>query len=148
VLPGEDRVLAPSPEGGDLRPGRDGAAGVADALIASVSQKKHDVIICNFANPDRSATLAAWGGDRAVKADGCLARDPGDPAAGAAIVTADHGNCEQMRDTRRTRPTPHTTNLVPTSSCRAWRANPLTLPAGAVRRSPTLLGSACRRPRR
>ena len=51
---GEDRVLVPSPKVAtyDLQPEMS-AAGVADALIASdVAAKKHDVIICNFANPD------------------------------------------------------------------------------------------------
>ena len=65
-FPGEERVLVPSPKVPtyDLQPEMS-AAGVADALIASVSQKKHDVIICNFANPDMVGhTGSLAGGDR------------------------------------------------------------------------------------
>ena len=147
-FPGEDRVLVPSPKVPtyDLQPEMS-AAGVADALIASVSQKKHDVIICNFANPDMVGhTGSLQAAIAAVKAvDGCLARViPAILAAGgAAIVTADHGNCEQMWDYTLNAPhTAHTTNLVPYIFVRgAGEANPRTLPAGALCDvAPTLLG--------
>ena len=147
-FPGEDRVLVPSPKVPtyDLQPEMS-AAGVADALIASVSQKKHDVIICNFANPDMVGhTGSLEAAIAAVKAvDGCLARViPAILAAGgAAIVTADHGNCEQMWDYTLNAPhTAHTTNLVPYIFVQGpGEANPRTLPAGALCDvAPTLLG--------
>jgi 2,3-bisphosphoglycerate-independent phosphoglycerate mutase len=116
---GEDRVLLPSPKVAtyDLQPEMS-ASGVADAFVDSVSQHKHDVIICNFANPDMvghtgklDAAIAA------IKAvDGCLGRciDALLAAGGTAIVTADHGNAEQMWDYELNAPhTAHTTNLVP-----------------------------------
>ena len=147
-FPGEDRVLVPSPKVPtyDLQPEMS-AAGVADALIASVSQKKHDVIICNFANPDMVGhTGSLEAAIAAIKAvDGCLARViPAILAAGGtAIVTADHGNCEQMWDYTLNAPhTAHTTNLVPYIFVQGpGEANPRTLPAGALCDvAPTLLG--------
>jgi 2,3-bisphosphoglycerate-independent phosphoglycerate mutase len=145
---GEDRVLVPSPKVAtyDLQPEMS-AAGVADALIASVSSKQHDVIICNFANPDmvgHTGSLPA--AIAAVKAvDACLARViPAIVAAGGgAIVTADHGNCEQMWDYTLNAPhTAHTTNLVPYVYVSGpGEANPRPLPAGALCDvAPTLLG--------
>ena len=75
-----------------------------------------DLIILNFANPDmvgHTGVLAA-----AIKAvqtvDECLARIV--PKAlslgGACLITADHGNCEQMRNADGSPNTAHTTNLV------------------------------------
>ncbi len=116
---GEQRVLLPSPKVAtyDLQPEMS-AAGVADAFVDSVSQRKHDVIICNFANPDmvgHTGVLAA--AIAAITAvDGCLGRciDALLAAGGTAIVTADHGNAEQMWDYQLNAPhTAHTTNLVP-----------------------------------
>jgi 2,3-bisphosphoglycerate-independent phosphoglycerate mutase len=116
---GEDRVLLPSPKVAtyDLQPEMS-ASGVADAFVDSVSHHKHDVIICNFANPDMvghtgklDAAIAA------IKAvDACLGRciDALLAAGGTALVTADHGNAEQMWDYELNAPhTAHTTNLVP-----------------------------------
>ena len=116
---GEDRVLLPSPKVAtyDLQPEMS-ASGVADAFVDSVTHHKHDVIICNFANPDMvghtgrlDAAIAA------IKAvDACLGRciDALLSVGGTAIVTADHGNAEQMWDYELNAPhTAHTTNLVP-----------------------------------
>jgi 2,3-bisphosphoglycerate-independent phosphoglycerate mutase len=83
-----------------------------------VSHHKHDVIICNSANPDMvghtgklDAAIAA------IKAvDACLGRciDALLAAGGTALVTADHGNAEQMLEPDGTDPhTAHTTNPVP-----------------------------------
>jgi 2,3-bisphosphoglycerate-independent phosphoglycerate mutase len=145
---GEDRVLVPSPKVAtyDLQPEMS-CAGVADALIASVSARKHDVIICNFANPDmvgHTGSLPA--AIAAIKAvDSCLARViPAILAAdGAAIVTADHGNAELMWDYELNAPhTAHTTNLVPYIFVKGpGEANPRTLPPGALcDLAPTMLG--------
>jgi 2,3-bisphosphoglycerate-independent phosphoglycerate mutase len=116
---GEDRVLVPSPKVPtyDLMPEMS-AEGIADALVADVTEKKHDVIICNFANPDMVGhTGSLDAAIAAIKAvDGCLGRViPAILAAGGtAIVTADHGNAEQMWDYTTNAPhTAHTTNLVP-----------------------------------
>jgi 2,3-bisphosphoglycerate-independent phosphoglycerate mutase len=116
---GEDRILVPSPKVAtyDLKPEMS-AAGIADAFVADVTARKHDVIICNFANPDMvghtgrlDAAIAA------IKAvDACLGRVIPAllQAGGTAIVTADHGNAEQMWDYTTNSPhTAHTTNLVP-----------------------------------
>ncbi len=125
---GEDRVLLPSPKVAtyDLQPEMS-AAGVADAFVDSVTHHKHDVIICNFANPDmvgHTGVLAA--AIAAIKAvDACLGRciDALLAAGGTAIVTADHGNAEQMWDYELNAPhTAHTTNLVPGDRGRAGHA--------------------------
>ena len=147
-FPGEERVLVPSPKVAtyDLQPEMS-AAGVADALIASVSARKHDVIICNFANPDMVGHTGSL--DAAIKAvkavDACLARViPAILAAGgSAIVTADHGNCEQMWDYTLNAPhTAHTTNLVHYIYVAGpGEAKPRQLPAGALCDvAPTMLG--------
>ena len=116
---GEERVLLPSPKVAtyDLQPEMS-ASGVADAFVDSVSNRKHDVIICNFANPDMVGhTGVLEAAIAAIKAvDGCLGRciDALLAAGGTAIVTADHGNAEQMWDYELNAPhTAHTTNLVP-----------------------------------
>jgi 2,3-bisphosphoglycerate-independent phosphoglycerate mutase len=116
---GEDRVLLPSPKVAtyDLQPEMS-AAGVADAFVDSVTHHKHDVIICNFANPDMVGhTGVLEAAIAAIKAvDGCLGRciDALLAAGGTALVTADHGNAEQMWDYELNAPhTAHTTNLVP-----------------------------------
>jgi 2,3-bisphosphoglycerate-independent phosphoglycerate mutase len=147
-LPGEDRVLVPSPRVAtyDLKPEMS-AAGVADALVASVSARKHDVVICNFANPDMVGHTGSL--DAAIKAittvDGCLARViPAILAAGGtALVTADHGNAEQMWDYELNAPhTAHTTNLVPLILVQGpGQTNPPALPHGALCDiAPTMLG--------
>jgi 2,3-bisphosphoglycerate-independent phosphoglycerate mutase len=136
---GEDRVLVPSPKVAtyDLQPSMS-AEGVADALIASVSARRHDVVICNFANPDMVGHTGSL--EAAIKAiqtvDGCLARViPAILAAGGtALVTADHGNAEQMWDYELNAPhTAHTTNRVPLILVQGpGQSNPPKLPHGAL----------------
>jgi 2,3-bisphosphoglycerate-independent phosphoglycerate mutase len=116
---GEDRILVPSPKVPtyDLQPEMS-AAGIADAFVADVAAHKHDVIICNFANPDMVGhTGSLDAAINAIKAvDTCLARIIPAllQAGGTALVTADHGNAEQMWDYTTNSPhTAHTTNLVP-----------------------------------
>ena len=117
--PGEDRVLVPSPKVPtyDLQPEMS-ARGITDALIQDVEQRKHDVIICNFANADMVGHTGRL--DAAVKAvetiDECLARivTTVRGAGGTLIVTADHGNAEEMWNTQLNEPhTAHTSNPVP-----------------------------------
>jgi 2,3-bisphosphoglycerate-independent phosphoglycerate mutase len=144
----EDRVLVPSPRVPtyDLQPEMS-ADGVADVLIDSVSNRKHHVVICNFANPDMVGhTGSLEAAIKAIKAvDGCLARvipailDAG----GTALVTADHGNAEQMWDYELNAPhTAHTTNPVPLILVQgSGQSNPPTLPHGALCDiAPTMLG--------
>jgi 2,3-bisphosphoglycerate-independent phosphoglycerate mutase len=147
-FPGEERTLIPSPKVAtyDLQPEMS-AAGVADALAASVSSRRHDVVICNFANPDmvgHTGSLPA--AIKAIQAvDGCLARViPAILAAGGtALVTADHGNAEQMWDYELNAPhTAHTTNLVPLIYVQGPGVpRPRALPHGALcDLAPTMLG--------
>ncbi len=117
--PREDRVLIPSQKVAtyDLKPEMS-APGIADTLVADLEANTHDIVICNFANADmvgHTGDLAA-----AVKAvetiDGCLGRILTALRArgGVAIVTADHGNAEQMWDDKLNSPhTAHTSNPVP-----------------------------------
>jgi 2,3-bisphosphoglycerate-independent phosphoglycerate mutase len=117
--PGEDRILVPSPKVPtyDLQPEMS-AKGITDNLVNDIEGRKHDVIICNFANADMVGHTGNL--DAAVKAveaiDQCLGRivrAVGD-ADGVLIVTADHGNAEEMWNARLNEPhTAHTSNPVP-----------------------------------
>ena len=116
---GEERILIPSPKVPtyDLQPEMS-AAGITDALVADVDAGHHDVVICNFANADMVGHTGNL--DAAVAAvstlDVCLARIVGavEAAGGCVILTADHGNAEQMWDREREQPhTAHTRNPVP-----------------------------------
>ncbi len=118
-FPGEDRVLVPSPRVAtyDLKPEMS-AQGIADAVTKAISDNTFDVMVVNFANADMVGhsgkippTITA-----VETVDGCLGqlytaiRQRG----GALIVTADHGNAEQMIDPATGGPqTAHTTNPVP-----------------------------------
>jgi len=115
---GEVRRMVPSPKVAtyDEQPEMS-AAGVANVLIDAIQSKLYDVLVCNFANPDmvgHTGILAA--AIRAVETvDGQLARVLAacNETGTTAIVTADHGNCEQMWDPETNGPhTAHTTNPV------------------------------------
>ena len=116
---GEDRILVPSPKVPtyDLQPEMS-APGITDQLVQDVEAERHRVIICNFANADMVGHTGRL--DPAVGAvealDGCLARIVKAVRAGGGtvVVTADHGNAEQLWDVERNCPhTAHTTNTVP-----------------------------------
>ena len=101
----------------DLAPAMS-AEGIRDALIADLRSARHDVIICNFANADmvgHTGDLAAT--IHAVEIlDQCVGAIVETTLAmeGTVLVTADHGNCEQMWDAERRLPhTAHTSNPVP-----------------------------------
>jgi 2,3-bisphosphoglycerate-independent phosphoglycerate mutase len=116
---GEDRIMVPSPKVAtyDLQPEMS-APELADRAVAAIDARKYDLIVLNFANPDmvgHTGNLQA-----AIKAvetvDAALGRiaDAIDRQGGALLVTADHGNCEMMRDPETGGPhTAHTTNPVP-----------------------------------
>lgn len=116
---GEDRIMVPSPKVAtyDLQPEMS-APELTDKAVAAIESGKYDLIVLNFANPDmvgHTGSLAA-----AIKAvetvDAGLGRiaDAIAAAGGALLVTADHGNCELMKDPETGGPhTAHTTNPVP-----------------------------------
>jgi 2,3-bisphosphoglycerate-independent phosphoglycerate mutase len=116
---GEDRILVPSPKVAtyDLKPEMS-AFEVADRLVAAIDAATYDVVVLNFANADmvgHSGNIAA--AMKAVEAvDTCLGRiaEGIERVGGALLVTADHGNAEQMRDPASGQPhTAHTVNPVP-----------------------------------
>ena len=116
---GEDRILVPSPkvETYDLKPEMS-AHEVTDKVVEALKSDKYDVIILNFANTDmvgHTGSLPA-----AIKAvetiDRCVEKIVEAILAhhGTILITADHGNCEQMIDYKTGEPhTAHTTNPVP-----------------------------------
>jgi 2,3-bisphosphoglycerate-independent phosphoglycerate mutase len=112
---GEDRKIIPSPKipTYDLQPEMS-APKVTDEVLARM--ESYDLIILNFANPDmvgHTGVVAA--GIKAVETiDRCVERIITKLLAigGAALITADHGNCEQMRNADGSPNTAHTTNLV------------------------------------
>ena len=116
---GEDRVMVPSPKVAtyDLQPEMS-APELAARAVAAIEAGGHDLIVLNFANPDmvgHTGSLSA--AIRAVETvDAALGgiADALGRAGGAALVIADHGNCEMMRDPETGGPhTAHTTNPVP-----------------------------------
>src|SRR6476620_6418346 len=117
--PGEDRIMVPSPKVAtyDLQPEMS-APELTDKAVAAIGSRRYDLIVLNYANPDmvgHTGNLAA-----AVKAVETVDTGLGRIAeairrtGGALLVTADHGNCEMMRDPDTGGPhTSHTTNPVP-----------------------------------
>ena len=116
--PGEDRFMPPSPKVAtyDLAPEM-AAAEVTDRLVAAIAVG-YDLIVVNYANPDMVGHTGVLGA--AIRA--CEAVDAGlgrvlpalEAAGGAMLLTADHGNAEQMIDPVTGGPhTAHTTNPVP-----------------------------------
>src|SRR5258708_26334953 len=94
------------------------AVEVTDKLVEAIGAGRFDVIVVNYANTDmvgHSGDIAA--AVKAVEAvDRCLGRlaEAVEQAGGALLITADHGNAEQMRDPETGEPhTAHTTNPVP-----------------------------------
>ncbi len=116
---GEERVLVPSPDVAtyDLQP-QMSAIEVTDELVSAIRSGKFDVIICNYANGDMVGHTGNF--DAAVKAvetlDACLARlvEAIDASGGQMLITADHGNVEQMSDADTGQAhTAHTSEPVP-----------------------------------
>ncbi len=116
---GEDRILVPSPKVAtyDLKPEMS-AFEVTDKLEAAILGRQYHAIICNYANGD----MVGHSGDMnaAVKAiealDICIGRvvKAMQSIGGEVIITADHGNAEQMQDhVTHQAHTAHTLNPVP-----------------------------------
>ncbi len=114
-FPGEDRRIVPSPKVAtyDLQPEMS-AQRVTEEVLARMAD--YDLIILNFANPDmvgHTGVVAA--GIKAVETvDECVSRIVARllSLGGKCFITADHGNCEQMRNADGSPNTAHTTNLV------------------------------------
>lgn len=116
---GEERILVPSNREVatyDLAPEMS-AGPITDAVVTALDAGTYDFIVVNYANPDMVGHTGVW--DAAVQAvefvDGCLGR-----LARAAlgthsslVITADHGNVEEMRDADGHPQTKHTTSPVP-----------------------------------
>jgi 2,3-bisphosphoglycerate-independent phosphoglycerate mutase len=117
-FPGEDRALIPSPKEVatyDLKPEMS-ADQVTDKLLELLDQDQYDVIILNFANCDMVGhTGIEAAAIKAVEAvDACVAKVVAkvQEKGGAVLITADHGNAEQMQDENGEPFTAHTTNPV------------------------------------
>lgn len=114
-FPGEERLLVPSPKVAtyDLKPEMS-AVEVTDELLKRIDE--FDLIILNFANPDMVGhTGVVKAGIKAVETiDQCCSRIIPKVLEldGKCLVTADHGNCELMRNPDGSPNTAHTTNLV------------------------------------
>jgi 2,3-bisphosphoglycerate-independent phosphoglycerate mutase len=117
---GEDRILVPSPTDVatyNLKPEMS-AGEVTDKAITAIRSGTYDTIVCNLANPDMVGHTGDF--DATVQAieflDGCIQRlvDALQESGGELLVTADHGNAEQMFDRATGQAhTAHTTNPVP-----------------------------------
>lgn len=116
---GETRILVPSPDVAtyDLKPEMS-AYEVADKLKAAIESGKYDFLVVNFANGDMVGHTGVF--EAAVKAvetlDDCIGivSEAIKTAGGDMIITADHGNCEQMLDPESGQVhTQHTTEPVP-----------------------------------
>lgn len=115
----EDRLLIPSPQVStyDQKPEMS-APQVTDHLVEAVQNGKYDVIICNYANPDMVGHTGNFAAAvQAIEAlDTCLGRLVAavEKVGGEMLITADHGNAEQMVGEDTGQPhTAHTSNLVP-----------------------------------
>ncbi|MFL6796476.1 MAG: 2,3-bisphosphoglycerate-independent phosphoglycerate mutase [Xanthobacteraceae bacterium] len=117
--PAEDRIMVPSPKVAtyDLQPEMS-APELTEKAVGAILSGKYDLIVLNYANPDmvgHTGSLAA--AIKAVEAvDAGLGRiaEAIRRSGGALLITADHGNCEMMRDPETGGPhTSHTTNPVP-----------------------------------
>ncbi|MCR5536451.1 MAG: 2,3-bisphosphoglycerate-independent phosphoglycerate mutase [Succinivibrio sp.] len=119
VFPGEDRILIQSPKVAtyDLQPEMSSGE-LTDKLCAAIESGKYDVIICNYPNGDMVGHTGVY--DAAIKAveavDTCIGRvvESLRKVDGECLITADHGNCERMKDLQTGQPyTAHTNLPVP-----------------------------------
>ncbi len=119
VFDGEDRILIQSPKVAtyDLQPEMSSGE-LTDKLCAAIESGKYDVIICNYPNGDMVGHTGVY--DAAIKAveavDSCIGRVVASlkKVGGECLITADHGNCERMKDMTTGQPyTAHTNLPVP-----------------------------------
>ena len=118
-FPGEERILIPSPKVAtyDLQPEMS-APEVTDRIVEAIENQRYDVIVVNYANGDMVGHSGVF--EAAVKAVECLDTCVGrivealEKVGGEALITADHGNVEQMADESTGQAhTAHTTEPVP-----------------------------------
>lgn len=118
-FPGEDRILIPSPKVAtyDLQPEMSSQE-LTDKLCAAIESGKYDVVICNYPNGDMVGHTGVY--EAAIKAveavDSCIGRvvESLKKVGGECLITADHGNCERMKDMTTGQPyTAHTNLPVP-----------------------------------
>ncbi len=116
---GEERILIPSPQVAtyDLQPEMNSTL-LTDKLVAAIESGEHDFIICNYPNGDMVGHTGKY--DAAVQAceavDACIGRvvTALEKTGGECLITADHGNAEQMvDDTSGQAHTAHTCEPVP-----------------------------------
>ena len=116
---GEDRILVPSPKVAtyDLKPEMS-ACEVTEKVVEAINSEKYNCIILNYANPDMVGHTGSL--EAAIKAvetiDECVGKvvEAVNNQKGVMLITADHGNAEQMIDYKTGEPhTAHTTNPVP-----------------------------------
>lgn len=116
---GEDRILVPSPKVATYNLQPEMSAGeISRQLIEEIDKDLYDVIMVNYANPDMVGhTGILEAAVKAVKAvDSCMIEVVNKvlEKEGTVLITADHGNCEQMLNPDTGTPlTQHTTSLVP-----------------------------------
>ena len=141
--PGEDRILVPSPRVAtyDLQPEMS-CPEVTDRLVAAIASGQYDFIVCNLANPDMVGHTGIFAAAvQAVEAvDSALGRLEAAilGSGGEMLITADHGNLEDMWDEASGQPnTQHSTNPVPL----VYVGRPARLHAGGALRdiAPTVL---------
>lgn len=141
---GEKRILIPSPKVAtyDLKPEMS-AFEVTDELVQAIRSGEYDMLICNYANGDMVGHTGVF--EAAVKAvealDVCIGRlyEAVKETGGEMLITADHGNVEQMADPSTGQAhTAHTCELVPF----VYVGRPATLREGGILSdvAPTLLG--------
>ena len=116
AYPGEDRFIIPSPKDVptyDFKPEMSAQA-VTDTVVAKL--KDYDLVILNFANPDMvghtGVVEAAVKAVEVIDADVKVIVEETLRLGGKLLITADHGNCEYMRNPDGSPNTAHTTNLV------------------------------------
>jgi 2,3-bisphosphoglycerate-independent phosphoglycerate mutase len=119
VFEGEDRIMVQSPKVAtyDLQPAMSAAA-LTDQVVAAIDGGAYDLVVMNFANCDMVGHTGML--DPAIRAMEAVDAGVGriwasvDALGGAMFITADHGNCEMMRDPQTGGPhTAHTLNRVP-----------------------------------
>jgi 2,3-bisphosphoglycerate-independent phosphoglycerate mutase len=143
---GEERCLVPSNKTVatyDLAPEMS-AVGITDTLCGALERRSHDFMLCNFANADMVGHTGVMPAviTAVETVDRCLERIlvSADKAGATVLVTADHGNCEQMIDPETGGPhTAHTTNPVPLVAVNAG-GGPLRAGGALCDVGPTVLG--------
>ena len=118
-FPKETRILVPSPRVAtyDLQPEMS-AVQLTDQLVKAITSGQYDAIICNYANPDMVGHTGDFAATKKAieMIDACLARVfvAIQEANGEMMITADHGNAEQLFDPITGQPhTAHTHEPVP-----------------------------------